>query len=294
MKILNGYKETKLKSLSIDYNNIKFITKNNKSVNKIFNENITNNLKSNISFWSQYWLPENEIIILHGDEHDLDWMKEQLTLFNMVDGLNMRTIDSLSNGGGGGVVGPELKTPLFWQIIGSDVTNKELKSVGMAKLTGHLYAHIAQPGFLNTVSNKHIKTTMLPCWYIEGQSDYHTLCLLDGDFIENRQMFLKTAYVPDGYREKIKSASIEDWYKILLKDGDFEGIPVTYEYWAGFFVYEELINEFGTDKVMGLVVDFSKTLDFRKSLSNVLNIDYKDFYLNMSKMLYDNAKHVMI
>ncbi len=294
MKLLNGYKETRSQSLSINYNNISFITKNNKSIDSIFKDNIMNNLKKNVSFWSQYWLPENEIIILHGDENDLDWMKEQLTFFNMVDGLNMRVIDSLSNGGGGGVVGEKLTTPLFWQIIGSDVGMQELKSVGMAKLTGHLYAHIAQPGFLNSVSDKHIKTTMMPSWYIEGQSDYHTICLLDGDFIENRNTFLKTAYVPDGYREKIKSASSDDWYDILCNDADFEGIPVTYEYWAGFFVYEDLVNDFGIEKIMSLTVDFANTLDFRQSIFNVLGINYNEFYLKMSKILHENAKSVVL
>lgn len=289
--ILNGYNETITKSQTFDYDNIEFITNN---IDVDFKNDIIANLKKNISFWSNYWIPKDKVTVLHGNENDFEWMQSLLTKHNMVDGFNMKTINSFSNCGGGGITGEKLDTALFWQIIGSDIPSSELKRVGLGKLTGHLYAHIVQPGILNSFSNSPIKITSMPAWYIEGQSDYHTLCMLDGDFIENRKIFLNTAYVPDGYKEKIKQASQDDWYNILLNDSNFEGIPVTYEYWSGFLVYENLVNTFGIDKVVGLIKDFTQTMDFRESMKNILDINYKDFYLDMSNVLYDNAKQVMI
>ncbi len=294
MDILKGYEETN--SLCNFDNNVSIntITKNNQEFDDDFKKDIINNLKKNIAFWYEYWIPQKEILVLHGNEHDLDWMKKELSQLNMVDGLNMKTINSYTNAGGGGLAGINGDTPLFWQIIGSSIPSQELKSVGFQKLTGHLYAHIAQPGFLKSKATKDVKTTDMPAWYIEGQSDYHTVCLLNGDFSNNRDKFLTTAYVPDGYREKIKSFSKEDWYNNLLNDSGFEGVPVTYEYWSGFLIYEYLVNNFGVKNVMNILVDFVETVDFRHSMKNILGINYKDFYKEMSDILYENAKHVVI
>ena len=292
LNILKGYEETLSKCMFNNEVIINFITNNNDDLE--FKTDVINNLKKNIAFWSQYWTPEKEIMLFHGNENDLEWMKDKLTTLNMVDGLNMKNINSYSNVGGGGIVGEKLDVPLFWQIIGSEIPDFELKNVGLAKLSGHLYAHIAQPGLLNSVANNHVKITSMPSWYVEGQSDYHTVCLLGDDFIKNREKFLTTAYVPDGYKEKIKSASKDNWYKILLNDGNFETIPVTYEYWSGFLVYENLVINFGVDKVIDLIIDFADTKDFRKSMGNILDLNYKDFYVEMSDLLYNSAKNVVI
>lgn len=251
-----------------------------------------NNLKNNISFWNNYWTPENDVLILHGDENDYEWMLSELDKLNMSDGLKNRNVDNYSNGGGGGIA--KNNTPLFWQIIGSSNTIKDLSSVGLAKLSGHLYAHIAQPGFLNQSSNEYIKYTDMPCWFIEGQSDYYAIALLKDNFIDNRNLFIKNAYVPDGYRYKIKSLNVEGWHDILSNDGNFEGPPVTYEYWAGFLIYEFLILQFGIDKVMELMLDFVVTKNFRVSLKNIINIDYDQFYYNMAEMLVYYSEFVGI
>lgn len=251
-----------------------------------------NNLKNNIAFWNTYWIPENDVLILHGNENDYDWMLKELDKLNMSDGLKNRTVDNFSNGGGGGIA--KDNTPVFWQIIGSSNTIKDLSSVGLAKLSGHLYAHIAQPGFLNQNSNEYIKYTDMPCWFIEGQSDYYAITLLKDNFINNRDLFIKNAYVPDGYRSKIKSLDVEGWHKVLSNDGNFEGPPVTYEYWAGFLIYEFLILQFGIDKVMGLMLDFVETKNFRVSLKNVIDIDYDQFYYNMAEMLVYYSQFVRI
>lgn len=294
LNILKGYEETISKCIFNNNVTINFITNNKDEEFIDFNKKTINNLKNNIAFWSQYWLPDKDVIVLHGDENDLEWMRNQLTELNMVDGLNMRQITSRSNGGGGGIAGVDRNIPVFWQIIGSDVSASDLNNVGMAKLSGHLYAHIAQPGFLNSLSDQYIKYTDLPAWYVEGQSDYHTLCLLNDNFIANRKNFLTTAYVPEGYRQKIKNNSKDDWFSILSNDTNFEGIPVTYEYWSGFIVYEYLIDKFGIDLVMSVQKDFVKTLNFRESMNNVFGLNYKDFYTEMSTILYDAAKDIVI
>ncbi len=279
--ILFGYNEI-IKSCNFNINN-QILFKSNSEIDSLIKNYTINNLKNNLAFWNNYWIPSTDIIILHGNENDYDWMLSELESLSMSDGLKNRIIDKYSNGGGGGIA--KNNTPVFWQLIGSSNTYTDLQSVGMSKLAGHLYSHIAQPGFLNNKSTEYIKYTDMPCWFIEGQSDYHSVALLETNFISNRKTFITNAYVPDGYRSKIKSMSSNEWLEIIYKDGNFEGPPVTYEYWSGFLMYEYLIINFGLSKIMELMENFVLTKNFRKSMLDCLGINFEKFYLEMAEML---------
>jgi len=137
-----------------------------------------------------------------------------------------------------------------------------------------------------------IKITSYPCWFIEGQSDYHTLKLLDGDFENHKNNFLENAYVPYEWKKRIKLFSIEEWKDKIIKDSPFEGVPITHQYWSGFFIYEYLIKSYGVDLVMEVMLDFPKTIDFDKSMEKILKINTESFYDTISIMLFNLAKMV--
>jgi hypothetical protein len=239
--------------------------------------------------------------VVFSDEKSYDWLYETFNTLNIIDALPLRSSIDNKNFRGGGLNDFNNNILIVWQIIGSDVSKNEMLMTGNIKLFGHLFTHAVQTKILENFKNyldfeinknSLIKITDYPCWFIEGQSDYHTLKLLDGDFNEHRNNYLTSAYVPVGWREKIKSFNTEEWKNLLIKDYPFEGIPITHQYWSGFFIYEYLIKLHGIDLIMKVMLDFPKTMDFNKSMEKILKINIESFYDTISVMLFNLAKMV--
>ena len=63
----------------------------------------------------------------------------------------------------------------------------------------------------------------------------------------------------------MKNFTKDDWLEKIQVSGDWEGTPITYQYWSGFFMYEHLVDKYGSDKIIEIMLDFPYTKDFNKS-----------------------------
>jgi len=273
---------------------------------KILQKNIEfckNNIIKNFNYWNKQKqfntiLSNTDLFVIFSDENEYDWLYNECKKFDLdLEKAipSKKLLNEKSVFGGGSVNGNNHNELIFWQVIGSK-SEHEMINTGNLKLFGHLFIHSIQVKFFleNSKNSNIVKITDYPCWFIEGQCDYHAIKELDTNFENHKNNFLKTGYVPDGYRETIKSWNIEEWKHKLKHDSNFEGIPITHQYWSGFFVYEYLINTYGIDLLIELMLDFIITLNFDVSMKKILNVNVNDFYDTMSVMLFNFSKFLVV